>query len=463
MSTESDALSLAEAAARDWLAGLDTRSAGASASFDSLYARFDAPLPEQGQLATDVVASLIERAQGGLQGNAGGRFFGWVIGGVTPAALAADWLVSAWDQNAALYHVSPIASVIEQRTGEWLKQLFGLPGDSSFALTTGTQMAHATALAAARHRVLKTAGWDVEQDGLFGAPRVAVITGRNRHTSVDRAVRLLGFGQANLHIIDSQADTVSPDELDHALAAHGGPAIVVLNAADLNVGGCDPFATLIPIARRHDTWVHIDGAFGLFATVSSQQRHHVAGIELADSWSTDAHKWLNTPFDCGVMICRDAEAHRAAMTQSASYIAPGEGARDEIDWNPEWSRRARAIPIYAALSELGRAGVASIVDRCCAHCANIVAGIGALQGAEIIAPAQLNQGLLRFPVTGDDDAGDDRTEQVIAHVNASGEAFFSSTTWKGRKAMRVSLCNWRTGDDEVERAIAATKRALAAV
>ncbi|MEO0950763.1 MAG: aminotransferase class V-fold PLP-dependent enzyme [Pseudomonadota bacterium] len=463
MSTESDALSLAEAAARDWLAGLDTQSAGAFASFDSLYARFDAPLPEQGQLATDVVATLIERAQGGLQANAGGRFFGWVIGGVTPAALAADWLVSAWDQNAALYHVSPIASIIEQRTGEWLKQLFGLPGESSFALTTGTQMAHATALAAARHRVLKSAGWDVEQDGLFGAPRVAVITGRNRHTSVDRAVRLLGFGQANLQVISRRADTVSRDDLEAALAAHDGPAIVVLNAADLNVGGCDPFAELIPVARKHGAWVHVDGAFGLFASVSETQRALVAGIEGADSWSTDAHKWLNTPFDCGVMICRDAEAHRAAMTQSASYIAPGDGARDEIDWNPEWSRRARAIPIYAALMELGRAGVADIVDRCCTNCARIVTGIGALDGAEVVAPAQLNQGLLRFPVPGDDDAGDARTERVIAHINASGEAFFSGTTWRGRKAMRVSLCNWRTDDGDVARAIAAAKQALAAI
>ena len=462
MSTESDALSLAEAAARDWLAGLDTQSAGAAASFETLYARFDAPLPEQGHAATDVVASLIERARGGLQGNAGGRFFGWVIGGVTPAALAADWLVSAWDQNAALYHVSPIASVIEQRTGEWLKELFRLPDQSSFALTTGTQMAHATALAAARHRVLKSAGWDVEQDGLFGAPRVAVITGRNRHTSVDRAARLLGFGQANLHIIDSQADTVSPDELDQALAAHAGPAIVVLNAADLNVGGCDPFAKLIPVARKHGAWVHVDGAFGLFASVSDTQRQLVAGIEDADSWSTDAHKWLNTPFDCGVMICRDAEAHRAAMTQSASYIAPGDGARDEIDWNPEWSRRARAIPIYAALMELGRTGVADIVDRCCSHCARIVTEIGGLEGAEIVAPAQLNQGLLRFPVAGDDAAGDARTERVIADINASGEAFFSSTTWRGRKAMRVSVCNWRTSDADVDRAIAAAGAALAA-
>ncbi|MEO0617027.1 MAG: aminotransferase class V-fold PLP-dependent enzyme [Pseudomonadota bacterium] len=461
MTSETDALALATAAARDWLAGFETQPAGATEDFETLYARFDATLPERGSRAEDVIRTLIDTTRGGLQGNAGGRFFGWVIGGVTPAALAADWLVSTWDQNAALYHVSPIASVIEQRTGEWLKQLFGLPAESSFALTTGTQMAHATALAAARHRVLAAAGWDVEQDGLFGAPRVAVITGRNRHTSVDRAVRLLGFGQANLHVIDSRADTVSHGELAATLATHGGPAIVVLNAADLNVGGCDPFAELIPVAREHGAWVHIDGAFGLFAAVSERQRPHVAGIELADSWSTDAHKWLNTPFDCGVMICRHAEAHRAAMTQSASYIAPGDGARDEIDWNPEWSRRARAIPVYAALQELGREGVADIVDRCCRLCERIVTGIGALDGAEIVAHAQLNQGLLRFPVQGDEDAGDARTKQVIADINASGEAFFSSTTWNGSTAMRVSLCNWRTGDAEVERAIAAAEHALA--
>lgn len=463
MNRKADPLDIAHAAARQWLASYDTMPAGAPADYDSLYPRFDAPLPARGRDAGEVVTTLIESTGGGLQGNAGGRFFGWVIGGVLPSALAADWLVSAWDQNAALYHVSPIASVIEQRTGEWLKQLFGLPPESSFAFTTGTQMAHATALAAARHRVLANVGWDVERNGLFGAPRVAVVTGRNRHTSVDRAARLLGFGQASLDVIDSARETVAPDELDAALAAHEGPAIVVLNAADLNVGGCDPFAELIPVARRHGTWVHVDGAFGLFATTSARHRGAVAGIELADSWSTDAHKWLNTPFDCGVMICRDPEAHRAAMTQSASYIAPGDGARDEIDWNPEWSRRARAIPVYAALMELGREGVSDLVDRCCAACAGIVDGIGALDGAEVVAPAHLNQGLLRFPVAGDQLAGDARTDAVTAAINASGEAFFSGTTWQGRKAMRVSVCNWRTGGDDVQRAIAAARAALASV
>ena len=463
MRRNADALDIAHAAAREWLESYDTMPAGAPGDYASLYARFDAPLPEHGREADAVVSALIESTRGGLQGNAGGRFFGWVIGGVMPAALAADWLVSAWDQNAALYHVSPIASVIEQRAGEWLKQLFGLPADCSFEFTTGTQMAHATALAAARNRVLANAGWDVEQDGLFAAPRVAVVTGRNRHTSVDRAVRLLGFGQANLHVIDSADDTVSAAELEAALAEHTGPAIVVLNAADLNVGGCDPFAELIPVARRHGAWVHVDGAFGLFATTSARHRHAVAGIELADSWSTDAHKWLNTPFDCGVMICRDPEAHRAAMTQSASYIAPGDGARDEIDWNPEWSRRARAIPVYAALMELGREGVADLVERCCAACAAIVDGIGALDGAEVVARAHLNQGLLRFPVTGDDAAGDARTDAVIAAINASGEAFFSGTTWQGRTAMRVSVCNWRTGAGDVDRAVAAARHALDSV
>ena len=253
---------------------------------------------------------------------------------------------------------------------------------------------------------------------------------------------------------------MSVAELESALAAHDGPTIVVLNAADLNVGGCDPFAELVPVAKRYGAWVHVDGAFGLFASVSETHRGAVAGIEGADSWSTDAHKWLNTPFDCGVMICRDADAHRAAMTQSASYIAPGGHARDEIDWNPEWSRRARAIPVYAALMELGREGVAAIVDNCCSMCARIVDGIGALDGAEIVAPAHLNQGLLRFPVPGDEDAGDARTARVIEAINATGEAFFSGTTWHGRKAMRVSVCNYRTGAAEVARAVAAARQVL---
>ena len=238
----------------------------------------------------------------------------------------------------------------------------------------------------------------------------------------------------------------------------------MLNAADLNVGACDLFAELIPIARAAGAWIHIDGAFGLFARASRRHRHHLDGVELADSWATDAHKWLNVPFDCGIAIVRDREAHRAAMTTSASYIAAQSSARDQIDWNPEWSRRARGIPVYAALQEMGRQGVETLINRCCAHCDALVAGIRALDGAKILAPVTLNQGLVRFTRNNDTPERDDAyTDEVIQRINATGEAFFSGTTWRGRRAMRVSVVNWRTSAVDVDRAIAAVRKGLANV
>jgi glutamate/tyrosine decarboxylase-like PLP-dependent enzyme len=236
---------------------------------------------------------------------------------------------------------------------------------------------------------------------------------------------------------------------------------VVLNAADLNLGICDRFADLIPIARQVGAWTHIDGAFGLFARASHKRRHHLLGVEQADSWATDAHKWLNVPFDCGLAVVRDRDAHRAAMTLSASYIAPDPTSRDQIDWNPEWSRRARAIPVYAALKEMGRQGVAAMIDRCCDHCEALVAGIGSLPGAEILHPATLNQGLVRFRCAGQSpDQADAFTDEVIGLINETGEAYFSGTTWNARRAMRISVVNWRTTADDVRRAIAAAKKVL---
>lgn len=257
------------------------------------------------------------------------------------------------------------------------------------------------------------------------------------------------------------ASHITPQVLERALAKAAGPIIVVLNAADLNVGACDPFTKLIPMAKQAGAWVHIDGAFGLFARASRRHRAQLEGVEQADSWATDGHKWLNVPFDCGIAIVRDRHAHRAAMTLSASYVAAEENARDQIDWNPEWSRRARGVPVYAALKELGREGVESMVDRCCAHCDALVKGIGALAGAEVVASANLNQGLIRFWQRGQTPEQDDTfTDEVIQRINATGEAFFSGTTWRGRRAMRVSVVNWRTCARDVERAIAAVRSVL---
>jgi glutamate/tyrosine decarboxylase-like PLP-dependent enzyme len=275
--------------------------------------------------------------------------------------------------------------MIEEITGEWLKDLFDLPREASFAFTTGCQMAHVTALAAARHRVLANTGWNVEEDGLFGAPAIRVLTSRNRHGSIDSAIRYLGIGQSNIVDVDTGAmGDMLLDDLERKLSHYDGPIILCLNAADLNVGTFDDFAKLIPVAKAAGAWVHVDGAFGLFARVSERLRPLTDGIELADSWATDGHKWLNVPYDCGIAFVRDTDAHRAAMALGAAYLSPTREARDPNDWNLELSRRARAIPVYAALQELGRQGVASMIDRCCAHCRALVSGIGSLPGARAL-------------------------------------------------------------------------------
>jgi len=353
--------------------------------------------------------------------------------------------------------------VIEDVAGEWIKELLDLPRGASFAFTTGCQMAHMTALAAARHRTLERQDWSVEEEGLFGAPRIKIFTSGNRHGSVVRAARYLGFGRNALHAVATdERGCMLPDALSKELAEHDGPAIIVLNAADLNIGACDPFAKLIPIARQAHAWVHVDGAFGLFARASRTYAHLVKGVEQADSWATDGHKWLNVPFDCGIAILNDADAHRAAMTLAADYVEPTRGARDEIDWNPEWSRRARGIPVYAALKEMGRYGVEAMIDRCCEQCRALVEGIGAMDGAEVIAQPTLNQGLVRFTRRGNTDIENDQhTKYVLEAINATGVAFFSDTIWKDRRAMRVSVVNWQTNAEDIRRTLDAVAEILA--
>jgi glutamate/tyrosine decarboxylase-like PLP-dependent enzyme len=457
-----DPLDRAHFHARTWLDSLKDCPAGAQASAADLRAALGGPLPETGQDAATVIDKLAAAATPGLNANASGRFFGWVMSGSLPSGTAADWLVSAWDQNTGMFAVAPAASMIEEIAGAWLKDLFDLPREASFAFTTGCQLAHVTALAAARHGVLAKAGWDAEEQGLFGAPAIRILTSQNRHRSIDAAVRYLGIGQQSLIEVETgpMGDMLASD-LAAKLSQYDGPTILCLNAADLNVGTFDDFRTLIPMAQAAGAWVHVDGAFGLFARVSARLRPMTEGIELADSWATDGHKWLNVPYDCGVAFVRDAGAHRAAMSLGAAYLSPSQEARDPNDWNLELSRRARAIPVYAALQELGREGVAALVDRCCTHCHAIVTGIGALPGARALNDPSLNQGLLRFERTGASEAENDAfTDEVIARVNASGEAFFSGTTWNGLRTMRVSVVSWRTDEEDVARTIAAVKRAL---
>lgn len=459
------ALDAAHHSALTHLNNLDTEAVGATADLNRLRRQLDKPFTDEGMPAKQVVAELAADVSGGLLGSAGGRFFGWVIGGSLPAALAADWLTSAWDQNGALYTCSPAAAVVEEIAGKWLKDLLGLPPSASYAFVTGCQMAHATCLAAARHAVLSRRGWNVEQQGLFGAPPIRILSSKQRHASFERAVRLLGLGQQQvIYLPTNDRDQLPDDVLEEALLAEpSAPTIVLLQAGDINIGAFDSFSTLIPLAKRYDAWVHVDGAFGLWAAASPRLQYLVEGVALADSWATDGHKWLNVPFDCGYAFVADPEAHSASMSQRAAYLTHVEQARDQIDWNPEWSRRARGFPTYAALRQLGRHGVADLVERCCRHARALVAGIGNLPGAEVLWEPIINQGLVRFldnkPQATDADH-DRQTDEVIALIAATGEAFFGGTTWHERRAMRVSVCNWQTSAADVERVIAAVSNVL---
>jgi glutamate/tyrosine decarboxylase-like PLP-dependent enzyme len=456
------------AAFRESLAFLDSQevaAVGARVDAESLRARFLRPLHDEPVEPCQVIEGLARDVEGGILGTAGGRSFAWAIGGTLPAALAADWLTSAWDQNAALYACSPAASIVEEVVGVWLKDLLHIPQSASFALVTGCQMAHVTCLASARHSLLARRGWDVERRGLYGAPSIRIISSANRHGSIDRAVRLLGFGTDHVQYLGAdENETLDANKLERALqAADSGPAIVLLQAGDINTGVFDPFASLIPAARKYGAWVHVDGAFGLWAAASPRYRHLLKAAETADSWATDGHKWLNTPFDSGYAFVADPEAHRASMSTRAPYITASTSARDQIDWNPEWSRRARGFATYAALRQLGRNGIADMIDRGCRHARNIVDGIGHLEGTEVLWSPVINQGLVRFRAVGANASEadhDERTLRVIQEVVRGGEAFFGPTTWRGKGAMRISVLDWQTSENDVSRAVEAVARAL---
>jgi glutamate/tyrosine decarboxylase-like PLP-dependent enzyme len=449
------------------LENLTKARVSSSATLDALRGRLDRPLTDGGVDPATVVDDIVADASGGIVGSAGGRFFGWVIGGCLPAALAADWLVSAWDQNAAIHACGPAVAVMEEIAGKWLRDLLRLPDDAAFAFTTGTQFAHVAGLAAARHALLTKHDWDVERRGLPGSPPIRILCGEQRHGSVDRAVRLLGVGSDN--IVGLPVDghgRLARGPLAAALdGAPKTPTVVILQAGELNTGAFDPFAELIPLAHKHQAWVHVDGAFGLWANASPPYRHLLEGVELADSWAVDGHKWLNVPYDSGYAFVKDAQALREAMSHRTSYRTPVEGARDQIDWNPEWSRRARGVATYAAIRQLGRKGIADLIDRTCRHAQNLVARIGALPGAEIVWKPTINQGLVRFLSHGPgatEAEHDARTDAVIASIVSTGDAFFGGVTWRGMRCMRVSVCNWQTSDADIDRAVTAVHAALEA-
>lgn len=455
---EDEALDHAVRHAKSFLASLDTRPIAVTAGLAQLRAALDKPLTDAGLDPARVIDQLARDVEPGLLGSTSGRFFGWVIGGALPAALATDWLVSTWDQNGATYAVSPAASVVEEVAGRWLKELLGIPAGASFAFVTGCQMAHVTGLAAARHRLLQDRGWDVTRQGLAGAPVIRILTSHLRHESVNRAVSLLGLGLDNIEYLPvDAAGRMSVPALRATLDAR--PTIVALQAGDLNAGMFDDFETICPLAHEHGAWVHIDGAFGLWAAASPKYRGLLRGAEQADSWATDAHKWLNVPFDSGIVFVADPATHIASLTTRAGYfVAAPESARDEIDYNPEWSRRSRGFTVYAALRSLGRDGVAGLVERCCQITSDLVAGIDAMEGAEKITEPVINQGLVRFLAPdGDHDA---RTDEVIERIRAEGTAWFGGTDFDGKRVMRISVCNYRTTHDDVARTLEAVRRAL---
>jgi glutamate/tyrosine decarboxylase-like PLP-dependent enzyme len=447
------------------LESLDRTPVAATVDLATLRNRIGRALQDDGVAPEQVVADLVKDVEGGILGSAGGRFFGWVIGGSVPAALAADWLTSTWDQNSGHHSCGPAAAVVEEVSGKWLKEILGLPAHASFALVTGCQMAHVTCLAAARHAILTKRGWDVEKQGLYGAPPIRVVTSDKRHETFDRAIRLLGMGLSQVEYLPADSQGQLPaNALEQALKADSSaPTIVLLQAGDVNTGKYDSFETLIPIAKHFAAWVHVDGAFGLWAAASSRYRHLVRGVADADSWATDGHKWLNVPYDCGYAFVANANAHRASMSSQAAYLTHDGDARDQLDWTPEWSRRARAFPTYAALRELGRNGVSNLVERCCEHAHSLVMEIGRLPGAQVVSEPVINQGLVRFldPKPGASDTDHDRrTEEVIAAILASGEAFFGGTTWRGRRAMRVSVSCWLTSKEDVRRVVMAVAQVL---
>jgi glutamate/tyrosine decarboxylase-like PLP-dependent enzyme len=452
--------------ALEYLNSLDRAPVCSTTSLPELRRRFGRLVPEQGTDPVTVVNELARAAEGGLLGSAGGRFYGWVIGAGLPSALAADWLTATWDQNAGLYACGPAAAVVEEVCGSWLKDVLGLPESASFALVTGCQMAHVTCLAAARHALLARIGWDVNRDGLAGAPRVRLLTSSEVHGTTTRAAKLLGIGTANIVVLPSDADgRLAPGDLQQALLGEPDrPTAVVLQAGDVNCGVFDPFEELIPLAHEANAWVHIDGAMGLWCNAVPELRHLLTGAEEADSWATDGHKWLNVPYDSGYAFVAHPEHHRAAMEHHASYLVHASEVRDQLDWTPDHSRRARGFATWAALRELGRSGLADLVLRCCRHAHDIVTRIGALPNARAICVPRINQGLVRFyderPGASDADH-DRRTDEVIAAINAGGEAFFTGTTWRGRRCMRVSVSSWRTTAEDVDRAVAAAERALA--
>ena len=447
------ALQHAQAHAARYLDGLAERRVGPEADFDALMTTLDRPLPDAGEDPATVIDALAAGIEPGLVASTGPRYFGFVTGGSLPAALAANWLVDAWDQNGALNVMSPGAAAIEAVAARWFKEAIGLPDGASVGFTTGCTMANAAGIAAGRHALLSRAGWDVEADGLFGAPEIDVVVGEEVHSSISGTLQLLGLGRERVIRIPADGQgRMQPGALREALSAGTKPALVCAQAGNVNTGACDDMTAIADACTAHQAWLHVDGAFGLWAAASPQLKPLVAGVARADSWATDAHKWLNVPYDGGIVAVREEAAHRATMAQSGAYLIRAGGAPDGMEYVPEASRRARGIAVYAALRMLGREGLAALIEGNHARARQFAARMDAEDGIEVLNEVALNQVLVRFGGAGSPATDDALTSQVIAAVQADGTAWFGGTVWQGKAAMRVSVSNWRTGEADIDRA-----------
>jgi len=433
--------------AMDYLEGEDARSVAPSAKAVAALSNLRGPLPPGPTSAEAVLHLLHEFGSPATVAKNSGRFFGFVNGGCLPAALAASWLVSTWDQNAAFFVQSPVAITLEEVALEWVRELLGLPEGTGGAIVTGATMANFSALAAARHTLLTRAGWDVEGDGLFGAPPITVIVGEEAHASVAKALGLLGMGRNR--VVRVPVDAQGRMRAD-SLPQMNAQTILCLQAGNVNTGAFDPALAIIPAARAAGAWVHVDGAFGLWAAASPEFRKWTKGFDLADSWATDAHKWPNIGYDCGLALVRDPETLRAAMSMDAAYLLQGEH-REPSYFNPELSRRARGVELWAGLRSLGRSGMAQIVERTSNHARRFAIGLKAA-GFEILNDVVINQVLVSF-------GSPEKTLRTIERIQADGTCWCGSTVWQGRTAMRISVSSWATTNEDVDRSLAAMIRA----
>ena len=428
---------------------LETRGVAPTAEALTALEQFRHPLPEAGTDTATIIAELDRVGSPATTTMTGGRYFGFVNGSSLPVTVASNWLATAWDQNTALHAMSPVAAVLEEVALGWTLDALRLPATAGGAFVVGATMANFTALAAARHAVLERAGWDVDNDGLFGAPPITVIVGDEVHATVRRVLGLLGLGRSRTVTVpvDSQG-RIRPS----ALPRIDGPTIVCIQAGNVNTGAFDPAAEICAWAKPDNAWVHVDGAFGLWARTVPALTGLVEGYDLADSWATDAHKWLNVPYDCGIAIVKDGSALRAAMAMTAAYLPPS-GVRDPMHYSPDGSRRARAVDVWAAFRHLGRHGVAALVERCCRHAARMAAALRDA-GHQVLNDVELNQVLVAF-------GSDTKTNRVIAAVQAAGVCWCGGTRWQGRDAMRISVSSWATTDTDVEESIRSILNAAA--